>query len=62
MHDCVRELQATSLRIGQLHDELANKSDVIVSQNEKISALMAKIAALEKSAVKVLRLSVELYL
>ena len=55
MHDCVRELQSTSHRIGQMHDELAAKSDVIASQNEKMSELMAKIAALEKNSVKVLK-------
>jgi len=59
VHDCVRELQATSLQIGRLHDELAAKSDVIASQNDKISGLMAKIAALEKNAVKVLRLCMD---
>jgi len=59
VHDCVRELQATSLRIGQLHDELTAKSDVIAGQNDKISGLMAKIAALEKNAVKVLKLSLD---
>jgi len=53
VHDCVRELQATSLRIGRLHDELTTRSDIIATQNEKISSLMAKIAALEKNAVKV---------
>jgi len=62
VHDCVRELQATSLRIGQLYDELAAKSDVIASQNEKILVLMAKITALEKNAVKVLRLCSDLCL
>jgi len=53
VHDCVRELQQTSLQIGRLHDELAARSDIIASQNEKISELMTKIAALEKNAVKV---------
>ena len=56
VQDCVRELQETSLRIGRMHDELAAKSDVIASQNEKISELMANIAALEKKSVKVLEL------
>ena len=56
VHDCVHELQEMSRRIGQLHDELAAKSDVIASQNEKVSELMAKIAALEKNSVKVLEL------
>lgn len=53
VHDCVRELQETSNRIGQMHDELAAKSDVIASQNEKISELLSKIAAVEKNALMV---------
>ena len=54
VHDCVRELQETTNRIGRLHSELAAKSDVIASQNERILELMAKITALEKNAVKVI--------
>ena len=61
VNDCVRELQETSHRIGQLHSELAAKSDVIASQNEKISELMTKIAGLEKNSVKVLKLYFRLY-
>jgi len=56
VNDCVRELQETSHRIGQLHSELASKSDVIAGQNEKISELMTKIAGLEKNSVKVMEL------
>ena len=56
VHDCVRELQEMSSRIGQMHSELAAKSDVIASQNEKIVELMSKIAALEKNSIKVLGL------
>jgi len=56
VHDCVRELQEMSDRIGRMHGELAAKSDVIASQNEKILELMTKIASLEKNSVKVLEL------
>jgi len=56
VHDCVRKLQEMSDRIGRMHNELAAKSDVIASQNEKILELMSKIAALEKNSVKVLKL------
>lgn len=61
VNDCVRELQETSHRIGQLHSELTAKSDVIANQNEKISDLMTKIAGLEKNSVKVIELYLRLY-
>jgi len=62
VHDCIRELQETSNRIGWMRDELAAKSDVIASQNEKILELMAKISALEKSSIKVFTLFFGAYL
>jgi len=55
--DCVRELQETSVRIGQMHGELAAKSDVIAGQNAKLAELMTKISALEKNTVEVLNIT-----
>jgi len=52
--DVVRELQETTRRIGQLHSELAAKSDIIASQNDKISELMGKIAASERNSAQVI--------
>ena len=53
MSDCVRHLDSQGRRLQALQDELADKSEVCVRQQEEITALMSKCIAYDSRLKKV---------
>ena len=51
--DCVRHLDSQGRRLQALQDELADKSEVCVRQQEEITALMSKCIAYDSRLKKV---------
>jgi len=55
VQDCVRELRETSERIASMHDELCAKTELIGTQNDRITQLSAKIYVMDSEISEVWR-------